>query len=255
MLNAARLRLQLPSQAVLFEQHDIASLDTLWSLKGPKESFDIITICNALMLLPSPLEHLKSWIPYLEDSTDRVWNGESWTQLKTNKPPGRLILSVPHPSSMIGLSIFEKLAPKFGIPFLGSRAWIGINEEQAKVNLERLMLEAGLKRVQIFVSRIYPDMLGSTPLGDDGELIEKEDEVEGRIGYREWMGTIEVGEQIFDFMTQHEDMAQWREDEQGVETKRERWAKEWVERGVVFGATELVVYEEERVIFGIGYKE
>ncbi|ESZ95960.1 hypothetical protein SBOR_3652 [Sclerotinia borealis F-4128] len=229
---------------ILFEHHDITSLSTLPSLSDAKGRFDIITICSALMLLSSPLENMRSWIPYLKPTSP-------------TPPGGRLILDIPHPSSMLGLSIFYKLSLEFGISILGSREWIGNSGIVAVENLGRLMKEAGLVDVKAFETRIFHDIPAATPVANKiGEIIDKGEENE----YREWPATNEAGKKIFDIMTQWKSLENWREGtEDEKKRKRERWGEEWVKLGVMDENEgremgELVVREEGRLIIGVGFR-
>lgn len=244
---------------IRFDNHDITSLSTLSSLSDSKGKFDIITICSAFILLPSPLENLKSWVPYLKDSSsspspiaiELSRGAPHQTRLRKNFG-GRLILDIPYPSSMLGLSIFSKLSPEFGIPVLGSRNWIGTSGVEGMKNLERLMREAGLVEVKVFETDIFPDIPAATPWGDRTGVNIGGREVSGR---REWPATIKVGEMIFEVMTLGGNLEKWREGG-GEETKRrrERWAEEWVKLGVGDEDGEMVVREEGRLIIGIGFK-
>ncbi|KAF7877680.1 hypothetical protein EAF04_001351 [Stromatinia cepivora] len=235
--------LDSPETDMLFEHHDITSLSTLPSLSEREGTFDIITICSAFVLLPSPLESLYSWIPYLKPA------------FPTGAfiPGGRLVLDIPHPSSMIGLSIFSKLAPKFGISFLGQRNWIGSSEDSAMENLEKLMGDAGLTRVKTFKSRIFHDIPAATPLGDGiGRIIDEGTETERR----EWPATTEAGSQIYDLMIKGAGSQKWKEGtEKENKCKKASWIWEWVQLGVSDEEGEMWVREEGALIIGIGWRE
>ncbi|KAB8297368.1 hypothetical protein EYC80_002713 [Monilinia laxa] len=244
---------------IRFDHHDITYLSTLSSLSDSKGEFDIITICSSFILLPSPLKNLRSWIPYLKDSSSspspipiELSSVPPHQTRLHNKFGGRLILDIPHPSSMLGLSVFSKLSPEFGIPVLGSRNWIGMSELEGMKNLERLMREAGLVEVEVFETDIFPDIPAATPWGDRTGMNIGGREVKGR---REWPATIEVGEMIFEVMTVGGNMERWREGgDEGKKRRRERWAEEWVKLGVRYEGEEIVVREEGRLIIGIGFK-
>ncbi|PQE32667.1 L-isoaspartate(D-aspartate) O-methyltransferase protein [Rutstroemia sp. NJR-2017a WRK4] len=206
-----------PQPEITFTQHDITDLSSLPSLS----TYDIITICSAFILLPSPLHALKSWFPYL-------------------KPGGRIVLDIPHPRSMIGLGIFAKLAKEFDIPVMGaSRDWITGTE-----SLEGMMREAGLERIKVFETRIFGDIPAATPLAECGWVV-GEDEGELK-GAREW--DVQVGERVWEEMVKGEGMWRWREGE-GTEKKKRRWVEEWEKL-----ATEGKVREEGRLIVGVGYR-
>ncbi|APA10715.1 hypothetical protein sscle_06g054850 [Sclerotinia sclerotiorum 1980 UF-70] len=232
-----------PETDVLFEHHDITSLSSLPSLSEREGTFDIITICSAFVLLPSPLESLHSWIPYLKPASP---TGAS-------TPGGRLVLDIPHPSSMIGLSIFSKLAPKFGISVLGPRNWIGSSEGSALKNLKNLMHAAGLRGVKTFKSRIFHDIPAATPLCEGiGRIIHEGTEAERR----EWPATREAGSKIFDLMTKRPGLHQWREGtEEESNDKKASWVWEWVQLGVSDEDGEMWVREEGALIIGIGWME
>ncbi|KAJ8065800.1 hypothetical protein OCU04_006463 [Sclerotinia nivalis] len=209
-----------PETDILFEHHDITSLSTLPSLSERGGTFDIITICSAFVLLPSPLESLHSWIPYLKPaSTTGAFI-----------PGGRLVLDIPHPSCMIGLSLFSKLAPKFGTSVLGPRNWIGSSEGSAMKNLKKLMRAAGLTRVEALKSRIFHDIPAATPLGEGiGRIIHEGTETERR----EWPATREAGSKIYDLMTKRPGLHQWKEGtEKENKCKKASWIWEWVQLGV-----------------------
>ncbi|EDN97574.1 predicted protein [Sclerotinia sclerotiorum 1980 UF-70] len=223
---------------------DIAcSKISLPSLSEREGTFDIITICSAFVLLPSPLESLHSWIPYLKPASP---TGAS-------TPGGRLVLDIPHPSSMIGLSIFSKLAPKFGISVLGPRNWIGSSEGSALKNLKNLMHAAGLRGVKTFKSRIFHDIPAATPLCEGiGRIIHEGTEAERR----EWPATREAGSKIFDLMTKRPGLHQWREGtEEESNDKKASWVWEWVQLGVSDEDGEMWVREEGALIIGIGWME
>ncbi|CAD6456890.1 3593e057-bb66-484a-98ec-687ca213fc35 [Sclerotinia trifoliorum] len=232
-----------PQTDVLFEHHDITSLSALPSLSEKEGTFDVITICSAFVLLPTPLESLRSWIPYLKPASPTA----------ALIPGGRLVLDIPHPCSMIGLLIFSKLAPKFGISVLGPRNWIGSSEGSAMKNLKNLMHTAGLTKVETFKSRIFHDIPAATPLGEGiGRVIREGTEAERR----EWPATREAGSKIYDLMTKRPGLHQWREGTENENNyKKESWIWEWIQLGVSDEDGEIWVREEGALIIGIGWRD
>jgi ubiquinone/menaquinone biosynthesis C-methylase UbiE len=103
MLEVARSKLGKDKEYdVQFIEHDIGELDEMPELKGKEGSFDIITCCSAIVLLPSPRAALENWIKFLA-------------------PGGRLLVDVPGMYSMLALKVFDAISPEFGIEMLGNR--------------------------------------------------------------------------------------------------------------------------------------
>lgn len=110
MLDVAVLKLQ-PGQEITFVEHDICNLDGVKVLEGKEGTFDTITICSALVLLPDSAAATKHWAEYLKSGG----NG---------KTGGRMVVDVPHTHSMLALKILDLIGPEFGIESLGRRTWI-----------------------------------------------------------------------------------------------------------------------------------
>ncbi|RFU24596.1 hypothetical protein B7463_g11742, partial [Scytalidium lignicola] len=162
MLDVAREKLSKQENTGLeisFVEHDITNLDEVDVLNGKKSSFDIITICSALVLLPSPSAALKHWVTYL-------------------KPGGRLIVDVPALKSMLALKVFGDLASEFGLEALGDRRWIHGTE-----SLKTVLEGAGLTNVEVTETGIWDDIPART-------------DVEGRMGKGVW--AVDEGGIVFD---------------------------------------------------------
>ncbi|KAM3070603.1 hypothetical protein ACMFMF_008056 [Clarireedia jacksonii] len=210
-----------PQPEITFNQGDISNLSSLPFFSNKESIYNIVTICSAFILLPSPLLSLKSWIPYLEPGS------------------GRLVLDIPHPKSMLGLAIFSRISKEFGIPVIGtSREWIKGTE-----SLETMMQEAGLEKLKVFETRIFEDIPAATPLAGCGKMVGEDG---GDLkGAREW--DVEMGEKVYEEMLKGKGMDKWRSDEAGV--KRKRWLEEWEKL-----STNGKVREEGRLIIGVGYR-
>jgi ubiquinone/menaquinone biosynthesis C-methylase UbiE len=124
MLDVARSKRQNPSNQdaeIQFVEHDITCLSSIPELRGKQDTFDIITICSALVLLPDPAEAIKQWAGYL-------------------KKGGRMIVDVPHTHSMLSLKILDIIASELAIDVLGKRAWI-----EGPQSLKAILRNAGLE--------------------------------------------------------------------------------------------------------------
>jgi ubiquinone/menaquinone biosynthesis C-methylase UbiE len=125
MLEVARSKLGKENgYNVHFIEHDIGQLDEMPELKGKEGSFDIITCCSALVLLPSPRAALENWIKFLA-------------------PGGRLVVDVPGTYSMLALKVFDAISPEFGVEMLGNRRWIK-GAESLRSLLEGVGLDASV---------------------------------------------------------------------------------------------------------------
>ncbi|KAH8819058.1 S-adenosyl-L-methionine-dependent methyltransferase [Xylogone sp. PMI_703] len=176
MLDVAREKLSGPKNA-----------DDVDVLKDKKSSFDIITICSALVLLPSPSAAIKHWTTYL-------------------KPGGRLIVDIPALKSMLALKVFGDLAPEFGVEVLGDRRWI-----RGTQSLKEVLEGAGLVNVEVTETDIWDDIPART-------------NVEGKLGKGVW--TIDEGGLVFDKELERGNSFR-KLGEQDLRRARERFVREW----------------------------
>jgi ubiquinone/menaquinone biosynthesis C-methylase UbiE len=119
-------------------QHDIVQLDSLESLLG--RTFDVITICSALVLLEDPGEALKSWTNYL-------------------KPDGRLVLDVTTPKIFPAGLALERTGKRLGVPVAYYRDWASSEEAVKKViESASLHIETLVEAHPQAVETIYHDI-------------------------------------------------------------------------------------------------
>ena len=123
-----------------FRLGDITDLSALKSPPLEKASYDIITVCSALVLIPDPWEAMKHWVEYL-------------------KPGGRIVVDVPHGKSMLGNKVLGLIGPEFGVTMLGNRRWV-----VEKASLGRLMEDAGLE-ADVLETDIFDDIPARTEKG------------------------------------------------------------------------------------------
>lgn len=217
MLEVAREKLSHKENAGLdiqFIQHDITDLDAIEELKETKQSFDIITICSALVLLDSPFDALKHWVTYL-------------------KPGGRLIVDVPSIKTRLALKILGDIAPEFGIKALGGESrWI-----KGPESLKNALEGAGLVNVEATETRIFSDIPART-------------KVTGSLGDAVW--TVDEGNLVFDTVIGRGGLGnQFRGlGEATLGRARARFLQEWKKAANEDG----LVKEEGRLYVGVGRK-
>jgi len=124
MLSVARRKAQAAGAEVTFINHDVtdlAGVDLSPANKEGWQGFDVIVCASALILLPDPLQAVKSWVPLL-------------------RPGGRLITDVQTKDANVAMNIFAAIAPKLG----EEKVLWDATRYQSKSGLEELMTEAGL---------------------------------------------------------------------------------------------------------------
>jgi ubiquinone/menaquinone biosynthesis C-methylase UbiE len=122
---------------VKFLEGDIANLTRLEDQGVTKGSFDIITICSALVLLRDTQAAIQHWAQYL-------------------KPGGRMVVDIPHNKSMLSNKIPSLISPDFGIRILGDWNWI-----KGVESLERALDVADLK-AEVIETDIFDDIPART---------------------------------------------------------------------------------------------
>jgi ubiquinone/menaquinone biosynthesis C-methylase UbiE len=143
MLSVARSKLlekKNEGVEIEFVEHDITSLDEAEILGRMEGSFDIITICSALVLLKDPGKAIKHWSKWL-------------------KRGGRMIVDIPFTHSMLSLKIFDIISPEFGIEVLGKRTWI-----KGPKSLQTVMEDAGLE-TEVLATDVFDDIPARTEQG------------------------------------------------------------------------------------------
>lgn len=125
---------------VKFLESDIANLTELEGEGLTNGSFDIITVCSALVLLGDPQAAIQHWAQYL-------------------KPGGRMVVDIPHNKSMLSNKILSLIAPDFGLRILGDRNWI-----KGAESLEWALEGAGLK-AEVIETDIFDDIPARTEQG------------------------------------------------------------------------------------------
>ncbi|KAI9646327.1 hypothetical protein NHQ30_005768 [Ciborinia camelliae] len=177
-------------------------------------------------------EILTSWIHYLKPSTP-------------TSPGGRLIFDSLVPLTIHGPSIFAKLWPEFKTLIPGYSDDVGKAKVLEMASLETSLKHAGLVKVEVFETKIFPSI--STMTRPEGEILgyikgESKDLLERP-------ATMQVGGEVFDAFTAGAGMKQWRD-----KKIRQRWAEEWVKLGVPNEKGEMVVRNEGRLIMSIGFR-
>lgn len=113
----SKLRAQTTRNVDLY-QHDISQLGSLEALKG--QTFDVITLASALVLLDNPGTAIKSWKSFL-------------------RPGGRFVVDVLSPHNMPTGLIFERTAKRLGLRVPYYRNWV-----ESPDSVKALLEEAGL---------------------------------------------------------------------------------------------------------------
>ncbi|EPE35091.1 S-adenosyl-L-methionine-dependent methyltransferase [Glarea lozoyensis ATCC 20868] len=138
MLEVARSK---GDRRVEFVEGDIGDLSSIPKLDGLQYSFDIVTICSALVLFPAEKlgDLMKHWASYL-------------------KPSGRLVVDVPTTSAMLRLRALSEIFPSLGLSMMGDRRWIKTPD-----SLGKLLDEAGLETDVATVDHDDRDLMRTLP--------------------------------------------------------------------------------------------
>lgn len=119
MLEQARSKQKAQNVSnVDFYQHDITGLDSLDAVHG--QSFDVITLASALVLLDDPKLAIQHWAKFL-------------------KPGGCLVVDVPSPHNLVTGLLFERTGKQLGVKIPFYRDWVRSSE-----SIKELLEEAGL---------------------------------------------------------------------------------------------------------------
>jgi ubiquinone/menaquinone biosynthesis C-methylase UbiE len=102
---------------------DILDLEAIDALKG--QTFDLITIASALVLLPDPKAAVGYWTKFL-------------------KPGGSIVMDSTHPRNLVSGMVLERTARRLNLPIPYNREWS--DSEDA---LEELLESAGLDVAQV----------------------------------------------------------------------------------------------------------
>ncbi|KAF2657462.1 S-adenosyl-L-methionine-dependent methyltransferase [Lophiostoma macrostomum CBS 122681] len=100
-------------------QGDILNLDTIEGVKG--QTFDLITLASALVLLPDPHAAVQYWTGYL-------------------KPGGIIAMDSTHPRNLVSGIILERTARRLGLPVPYNRTW-----SESENSLKEVLESAGLE--------------------------------------------------------------------------------------------------------------
>lgn len=225
MLAVARSKLAAtPGIDIVFAQHDITALHQLPLLHGREGTFDLITVCSALVLLGSRdrvRDALRQWVVYL-------------------RPGGRMVVDVPHARAMLGVKLLGMVGMEFGVPALGDSSWV-----VGGASLQAVMREVGLS-VRVCESEEWSDVPSRTK-GRDGRD-------GGRGGKRGvWGG--EEGGAVFDGLVEREAEREggglWEKlGREERERARGRFQEEWEKLADEDG----MVREVSKLWVGVGIK-
>lgn len=104
---------------VTFHKGDILHLDETEALKG--QTFDVITVASALVLLPDPKAAVEHWSEYL-------------------KPGGILAVDATHPRNLVSGMVLERVARRLDLPIPYNRSW-----SRSEATLKKMLESAGLE--------------------------------------------------------------------------------------------------------------
>jgi ubiquinone/menaquinone biosynthesis C-methylase UbiE len=100
-------------------QGDILHLDETDGLQG--RTFDVITVCSALVLFPDPKAAIEHWSKYL-------------------KPGGVLAADATHPRNLVSGMVLERVARRLGLAIPYNRSW-----SRSESTLSKMLESAGLQ--------------------------------------------------------------------------------------------------------------